>query len=57
MKDVNRLKKLPLWDLLSEEEKILVESNLYNVSFKKGELIPKKIRELFWNYFCEEGIS
>ncbi len=47
MKDINRLKKLPLWDLLSEEEKILVESNLYNVSFKKGELIPKKSESCF----------
>lgn len=55
MKDINRLKKLPLWDLLSEEEKILVESNLYNVSFKKGELIPKKSESCFGIIFVKKG--
>ena len=55
MRDVNRLKKLPLWDLLSEEEKILVESNLYNVSFKKGELIPKKSESCFGIIFVKKG--
>ena len=55
MKDVNRLKKLPLWNLLREEEKILVESNLYNVSFKKGELIPKKSESCFGIIFVKKG--
>lgn len=55
MKDINRLKKLPLWDLLSEEEKILVESNLYNVSFKKGELIPKKSESCFGIILVKKG--
>lgn len=55
MKDVNRLKKLPLWDLLIEEEKILVESNLYNMSFKKGELIPKKSESCFGIIFVKKG--
>ena len=55
MRDVNRLKNLPLWDLLSNEEKILVESNLYNVSFKKGELIPKKSESCFGIIFVNKG--
>ncbi len=55
MKDINRLKKLPLWDLLSEEEKILVESNLYSVSFKKGELIPKKSESCFGIILVKKG--
>ena len=55
MKDINRLKKLPLCDLLSEEEKILVEGNLYNVSFKKGELIPKKSESCFGIIFVKKG--
>lgn len=55
MRDVNRLKNLPLWDLLSNEEKILVESNLYNVSFKKGELIPKKPESCFGIIFVNKG--
>ena len=55
MRDVNRLKKLPLWNLLSDEEKILVESNLYNVSFKKGELILKKSESCFGIIFVKKG--
>ena len=55
MRDVNRLKKLPLWNLLSDEEKILVESNLYNVSFKKGELILKKSESCFGFIFVKKG--
>lgn len=55
MRDINRLKKLPLWDLLSEEEKILVESNLHNTSFKKGELIPKKSESCFGIIFVKKG--
>ena len=55
MKDVNRLKKLPLWNLLREEEKFLVESNLYNVSLKKGELIPKKSESCFGIIFVKKG--
>lgn len=55
MKDINRLKKLPLWDLLSKEEKILVESNLHNTSFKKGELIPKKSESCFGIILVKKG--
>ena len=35
MKDINRLKKLPLWELLTDEERELIEKNIHNTSFKR----------------------
>lgn len=55
MKDINRLKKLPLWELLTDEERELIEKNIHSTSFKKGELIPKKSESCFGIILLKKG--
>lgn len=55
MKDINKLKKLPLWELLTDEEKELIEKNIHNTTFKKGELIPKKSESCFGIILVKKG--
>ena len=55
MKDINRLKKLPLWELLTDEERELIEKNIHNPSFKQGELITKKSESCFGIILVKKG--
>lgn len=55
MKDINRLKKLPLWEMTTDEELSLIEKNIQILNYKKGDFILDKSEGCFGIILVKNG--
>lgn len=51
----NNLSNLPLWEIITEEEKELIEKNLQSINYKKGDFILDKSEGCFGIILVKKG--